>query len=204
MKRLLKIVGIAGSLVLLGLIVAVNMIAGGGEPMQAPDSSMLITLPSGESERLDAVLAAYLAPDPGTPATVGASAATAGLEGDEEAGRDPGSDGAAELRQARDLLALRNESLPAPDSGLFSLAEWHRQGGHMEQAEALYASIPEGHPHWSRARRRLAWDVYAKGRGEAARGVPLAHESLRSDPLDGNAWQDAARVYLATVGLSVD
>ena len=208
MKRMLKIVGVAGSVVLLGLIVAVNMIAADSEIMQAPDPAMVITLPSGESERLDTLVAAYLAPE-GAPPGVGAGEdagekTTAAVDEGDSSAHEPRFAAEAALEQAVEFLAVLNEQRRAPASDLYSLAEWHRHGGQIDQAEALYASIPEGHPQWSRARRRLAWDVYTKGHGQPGRGVPLAHQSLRSDPLDGNAWQDAARVYLATLGLPVD
>ena len=40
--------------------------------------------------------------------------------------------------------------------------------------------------------------------GRPAAGLGYANRSLDADPLSGEAWQDASRVYLATLGPSFE
>ena len=84
---------------------------------------------------------------------------------------------------------------------LVELAEERRAAGDVEQALALYQSIGEDHPRWAHCQRRVGWDILARGLGDPSRGVAFVNASLLAEPFDGNGWQDAARVYLCTLGL---
>jgi len=45
--------------------------------------------------------------------------------------------------------------------------------------------------------RRAEWaETQAKLEGDPLAGVGSVNRSLRADPLDGKAWQDASRVYV--------
>jgi hypothetical protein len=210
MKRALKVVLIGGFVSLLALIAAVNMIAVPLGDTSPPDPAMLIQLPDGANRRLDELLQAFDAGDPpGFDTPVGEPDAdeTAALPGSHQLLEQLQALDGLSSEEARELTraAYERHARSSPSGKtLFSLAEWHRHNGNLDQAQALYESVPASDGQWSRAHRRLGWDVYTKGHDSPARGVAYVHESLRSDPMDGNAWQDAARVYLATVGLPVD
>ena len=206
---------VAGPLaLLLLLVVLVNVLALSGEAPPPPDPALVIELPDGARQPLGELLQAWSAPtedaDP---------APTAALAPSDTASSDTADGGTAASADARpaepafdaaDLLERiersREEFLRQgpPPGDLFQLAEWHRAKGSHEQAAALYASVPRGHRSYARAQRRLGWDCYARGDDEPARAVRHVHNSLAADPLDGNGWQDAARVYAATLGLPVD
>jgi tetratricopeptide (TPR) repeat protein len=96
------------------------------------------------------------------------------------------------------------EAALARESPVFRLAEIARQDGRLDEAAALYLSVPEDDPRYGRAQRRLAWDVLTKGQGQPRRAVAHAHAALAAEPFDGNSWQDFARVYGATLGIDVD
>ena len=105
-------------------------------------------------------------------------------------------------RQAFELQRIEEglkDELAAGD--VYALARYNEALGKTEEALALYRSVPVGHPQYGRTQRRIGWDYYAKELGEPARGVPFVHASLAKNPTDGNAWQDAARVYVHTLGL---
>ena len=87
---------------------------------------------------------------------------------------------------------------------VFHLAEVARHEGRLDEAQALYLSVPEDDPRYGRARRRLAWDVLTKGKNQPRLAVAYANDSVRADPLEGNSWQDLVRVYGATLGIDVD
>lgn len=201
---------VAGPLaLLLLLVVLVNVLALSGEAPPPPDPALVIELPGGARQPLGELLQAWSAPtedaDP---------APTAALAPSDTASRDTASRADARPAEAAfdaaDLLERiersREEFLRQgpPPGDLFQLAEWHRAKGSHEQAAALYASVPRGHRSYARAQRRLGWDCYTRGDDEPARAVRHVHNSLAADPLDGNGWQDAARVYAATLGLPVD
>ena len=87
---------------------------------------------------------------------------------------------------------------------LFDLAEQHRAHGELEQALALYLSVPPDSEHYPKARRRAARNILARDMDKPEQAVRYANQALHADPLDGNAWQDWARVYGRTLGLPVD
>lgn len=78
------------------------------------------------------------------------------------------------------------------------------RNGRLAEATALLHSVPEGHDEYSRAQRFLGWEVLAK-RGDRPRaGLSHLHRAIHADPLDGENWQDAARVFLRSVGVPYD
>jgi hypothetical protein len=172
---------------LLALVVAVQLAASranGAAP--EVDLDMRITMPGGESRPLRDVLAA-VEPWPSSSTAVGAATpghpAAPRLGGSvlEEASGGP-PDGAA-------------VGAPEPAS-LCDLAEQRYRAGDRAQAGALYASVPPEDPGYARAQRRLGWEFQTKLDRDPLAGVASINRSLRANPLDGNAWQDASRVNL--------
>jgi len=203
MKHAVRNILIGGGVLLITLITAVNMIAVPMSAVLPPDPAMIIELPDGATLRLDALVEAFAAEIPADLGTDPEAAAEA-LPDLQRLPERPEDLTSAEVRELMRSLHERYTGARPPGKDLFSLAEWNRHNGNLDQAQALYESVGEDDPKWSLARRRLAWDVYTKGHKTPARGVAYAHQSLQSDPLDGNAWQDAARVYAATLRIPVD
>jgi hypothetical protein len=121
------------------------------------------------------------------------------------------ADAAGDVNRApRDARAGMTAGLVAPPypgmswGPVFRLAEHHRQGARLDQALALYLSIPEGDPDYGHAQRRIAWDILTLGHDDPAAGVAYTHRALAAEPLDGNSWQDLVRVYGRTLGLPLD
>ena len=56
-----------------------------------------------------------------------------------------------------------------------------------------------GDADYGLAQRRLGWEIQTRFEGDPLAGVGSVNRSLRANPLDGNAWQDASRVYLESV-----
>ena len=100
------------------------------------------------------------------------------------------------------LLAERHGEVD-PDP-IFALAQQKRADGNLDQALALYLSIPRESRNYANARRLVAWNILARDRHQPAQAVKYANQALHADPFDGNAWQDWARVYGRTLGLPVD
>jgi hypothetical protein len=84
---------------------------------------------------------------------------------------------------------------------LVDLAEARLRAGDIGQALALYQSVGADHPRWADCQRRIGWDILTRERREPTRGVAFVNAALVAEPLQGNGWQDAARVYLCTLGL---
>lgn len=116
----------------------------------------------------------------------------------------PEAERAAHEQRLRELTARIERSVRQEESSVFRLAEDARRAGRLDEAEALYLSIPEDDPRYARARRRLAWNVLTKGRNQPHRAVAYVQQSVMSDPLNGNAWHDMVRVYGATLGIELD
>ena len=208
---------ILGSLlaVLLLLIATVNLIAEPASQLTARSSTLVISAPGGRRFTLGELLASP--PDSLPAAAADSSPAPATpLEPDPprpEPAHPETAQGQAALpaeisealeyllsgRKAEWIAKSRADELARGD--LYALAEYNLALGHSEEALGLFQSVPAGHPYFGRAQRRIGWDVYTKGLDQPVRGVPFVHASLRQNPWDGNAWQDAARVYGATLGL---
>lgn len=107
-------------------------------------------------------------------------------------------------RVAEDVARAVQSAIREHEGTVFHLAEVARHEGRLDEAAALYLSIPEDDRRYGRAQRRLAWDVLTKGQGQPRRAVAFAHAALAAEPFDANSWQDLARVYGATLGLDVD
>jgi hypothetical protein len=99
-----------------------------------------------------------------------------------------------------ELVSDIGEGLPAGED-LVDLAESRLQAGDVGQALALYQSVGADDPRWAFCQRRIGWDILACQRDDPSRGVAFVNASLIATPFEGNVWQDAARVYLSTLGL---
>ena len=209
-----------------GLVLLVNGLA---EPADAwsPDPAMLITLPDGGQRPLGDLLAAADrvtradadAPAPGAPERLLDFAdegfgfrphVGAGLV--EPAGA--GAHGAADHKRAlivppRDIGEpapfVRESWRDAPDpDDPYELAEYHLwTTGEVEQAYALFRSVPADHPHYNVAQRRIGWEILTKERGDPRQGVAYINRSMTADPFDHDIWQDTWRVYMRTLGMEV-
>jgi hypothetical protein len=104
--------------------------------------------------------------------------------------------------QAANLANIQAELEQQPP--VFRLAEVALDEGRLDEAMALYASLPEDDPYWPRAQRRIAWDILTQQRGQPQQAVRYAQAALAAEPLEGNSWQDLARVYAGTLGFEVD
>ena len=201
MKRSLLGLGLGFALLVVVLVAAVNILAAGADGIPAPDLARPIALPDGSERSLGAILEAWQATSPAAPELLSGSESGPFVE--LQPSRDSSGVSDGEIVELAEL-ALRRVSVPPDGRDPFDLAEWHRHSGHPGQAQALYLAIPENHPRWARAQRRVAWDCLSEAQDTPALGVSYAHKALAADPLDGNAWQDAARVYAATLGLPLD
>ena len=70
--------------------------------------------------------------------------------------------------------------------------------GRPDLALRMWRAIPEGHPDYARAQRFIGYKIYDRALGDPAQGVAYVNRSLWKDPLSGNAWQDAVRIYWHT------
>ena len=89
------------------------------------------------------------------------------------------------------------------DDPIYALAEQNRADGKLDQALALYLSIPPDSKNYARARRIAAWNILARDLHKPEWAVKYANEALAAAPLDDSAWEDWARVYARTLGLPV-
>jgi hypothetical protein len=173
--------------------VLVLLRVGDADPLPPPDGRLPIDLPDGTSLPLQHVLA-QLVTGPRAPIAP-LVPADAPQDGDE-------------VRQAADAVAtarLAGALYPGTGWGaVFRLAEHHRQAGRIDQALALFQSIPEDDHDYGRAQRRIAWSILTWERNQPEVAMPYAYRALVAEPLDGNGWQDMARIYGRTLGLPVD
>jgi hypothetical protein len=206
MKRNLILMMVGLGATLLVLVAIVNMLAIPSAETPPPDPSQLVLLPDGSERTIEDLIAPWTDPDgegrEGSSPLEELEELVAGEPAEARTTEKTPEELGKEIEAVLETLRARVDHMPMTDDP-FAVAEWHRHEGRLDQAEALYLSMPDNHPQWARSRRRLAWDVFAK-EGEAGRGVPFVHESIMAEPFDGNSWQDAARVYAATLGLPVD
>ena len=104
----------------------------------------------------------------------------------------------------RPLDASLTARVGTVDDPIFALAEQNRADGKLEQALALYLSVPPDSEHYAKSRRLAAWNILARDMDRPEQAVRYANEALHAAPFDGNVWQDWARVYGRTLGLPVD
>jgi hypothetical protein len=99
------------------------------------------------------------------------------------------------------LTERRGDVDPDP---IFALAEQNRADGKLDQALALYLSIPPDSQNYARARRIAAWNILARDLHKPEWAVKYANQALAAAPLDDSAWEDWWRVYARTLGLPVE
>jgi hypothetical protein len=160
------------------------------EPLPAPDLAMPIHQPDGTLLPLAEVIARANAPRPAEAPPVLLAPDTPAAFADT-------------VRSPEALERLIQQQLEREPT-VFRLAELARHEGRLDEALALYQSVPEDDDSWGRAQRRIAWDILTKGKGDPRRGVAYAQAALRADPLTGNTWHDAARVYGSVLGFEMD
>ncbi len=80
--------------------------------------------------------------------------------------------------------------------GVFGLGLRRLAQGKPEEALTIWRAIPNEHRDYARAQRFIGYKIYDRALGEPAKGVAYVNRSIWNDPLSGNAWQDAARIYL--------
>ena len=169
-------------LILIGVLVAalavpVILIGGSAPSIQPPaaaNPSLRVPLPDGTEATLGALLDGTVPP----PAN---------------ATRD------VEIERGDGTLMKFQGRLP-PSSDLYTVGVHNAWQGNTQLAIECLTRIPRSDPSWSRAQRFLGFRVYARN-GDAATGVAYVHAALAADPLEGNAWQDADRVYLQRLGV---
>ena len=187
MRRTLLLAGLTALLLVLGLTLIVQ-VRSVDEPLPAPDLAMPIHMPDGTVQPLAEVLAQERAPRPVTPAP------TPLITG------APPAQPPLTHEKVNDLI---RDALDREHS-VFRLAEVARREGRLDEALALYLSVPEDSDSWARAQRRIGWDILSCGKGEPRRGVSYVKTSLAANPFSGNGWQDLARVYAGTLGVGLD
>jgi len=204
MKRWLLLVGVLLLVAMTAISVLVNVRSEISEPLPEPDPAMPILMADGSelplADVLDRVqrdvplpLASTSPPElevvinPDTPMRFsdGTAMTLEDIEKIESAVREG-------IREYRDRFGPT-----------FALAHQREADGDYDQAIALYLSIKEAEPGYAYSRRRVGWHILAK-QGQAARGVRYVQQALIADPLNGNSWQDFARVYGRTLGIPVD
>jgi tetratricopeptide (TPR) repeat protein len=190
-------------------IVVVNVLAVPLEELPPPDPAMVISMPDGPDRTLGELVALseQAAAEGAVRDEARRLAARKALTdltevmngGDESQGPDP-----EELRAALERWKVDRWAVPPDGSDLMELADYKRDMGEPEEAAALLRSIPDDHPQYARAMRKLGWNIYADDLGDPARGVAFVNLSLKADPFEGNAWQDAVRVYAGGLGIDID
>ena len=197
MKRVL-LWSLAGLMALVLGLTSIVLLRADSVGLPAPDPAQPIHLGDGTTRPLSEVL--QLAkdgelPPPAQPMKISFEPPNANL---------PEEERAAQEQELRELTARIERTIRMEENSLFGLAEVARLEGRLDEAQALYLSIPEDDPRYARARRRLAWNVLTKGRGQPGRAVMFAKQSVVADPLNGNGWHDLARVCGATLGIDMD
>lgn len=84
------------------------------------------------------------------------------------------------------------------DRSVFGLGLRRLARGKTEEALTIWRAIPKEHHDYARAQRFIGYEIYDRTLGQPSKGVAYVNRSLWNDPLSGNAWQDAARIYLHT------
>lgn len=97
-----------------------------------------------------------------------------------------------------------DEAEAADFAQVFDLARHAADEGRLEQALALYLSIPPEDRQYARARRLVAWNILARDMHKPARGVRFINDALAADPFEPKVWEDLWRVYTHTLGLPTD
>ncbi|KAA3612892.1 MAG: hypothetical protein DWQ01_04090 [Planctomycetota bacterium] len=142
------------------------------EPPELLPSSTSVPLPDGESATIEEVLAMGTFESPLPKETANPRSG----ENDFEA--EPFSP--LKLRQPQGFIHFSRDLVSK---------------GHVEEAITLLRSIPDDHPDFARAQRFIGWDLYTKELNQPRIGLTFVQRSIRESPTNGNAWQDAYRVF---------
>lgn len=202
MSRRRRVLLLGGGLLLVVLALPLIM-ASRSTPPPPLDPGMQIRMSDGSTSTLEEVVARAKGPAGELPPAP---------EDGGRIGRAPGPDdpdpataarqGVLPLLHADDLtyeefLRLYDENENPYD--LFRMAEWAQMQGRVGEAVALLRSLPQDHPRYARAMRMLGWDLYTRQLDDPGQGIWFVNKSLAEKPFEGNAWQDAYRVYWASV-----
>lgn len=175
MKRVLKILTL-GPLALIGLLVLlVNLFTPGLPEITDAELAQPIQLEDGTVMTVGELVAREIAAEEHEAESGAVAAPTAPFE--------PGTLRIGDLLRGRGAFNL----------GLRKLAR-----GRTQDALAIWRAIPSDHHDYARAQRFIGYKIYDRQLGEPAKGVAYVNRSLWHDPLSGNAWQDAYRIYLDT------
>ena len=111
-----------------------------------------------------------------------------------------------ELLEAEPLEAAPDRG-PAPSHAkagssrrLFDIGMDQLARGDTERALAVWQAVPSNHPDYARAQRFIGWKIYDRELSRPGEGVSYVNRSLAADPLSGNGWQDAVRIYWNALG----
>ncbi|MDJ0976661.1 MAG: hypothetical protein QNJ98_19550 [Planctomycetota bacterium] len=168
MRRVFRIALILLGLPLAVFVLAVNLVTP-GMPEPAPfDPTLPLELEDGRVTTLGAVLAQEKAVGPA------------------RTSRRPSA------REPRTRLR------PWRDDSMIRVGFQQLGRGHPEKALAVWRAIPRDHHDYARAQRYIGYWLYDRTLDTPWRGVAHVNRSLIADPLSGNAWQDAARIYWHT------
>jgi hypothetical protein len=191
MRRLLKRTVLTLLLLIVGVTVAVQL-RSINDPLPAPDPRQPIHLDDGRVMPLADVLVQARAVE--LPAAI---EATPGALAPASVAASPPATASGPTAEELVAAALAHEPQ------VFRLAEAATRAGRLDEALALYQSVPEGDPGWALAQRRIAWNILTEGRDEPRRAVSYVQAALEREPFKGNSWHDLARVYAATLGIHV-
>ncbi len=192
-----------GVLLIFGVLAAMIVSFGNSaEPLAPVDPDMLIVMPDGSERTLSALVAQANEPTDTVVEPTELRVAVAEESSSETLRAEIDALGTREVM--RRMREERAERMRNPDpNDLYELGVSRLYHGDVDQALALLRSIPESDSRYARAQRRIGWDILTKHKGQPHRGLAYVHECLRSDVTDGNAWQDAARVWGSSLGLPV-
>lgn len=103
------------------------------------------------------------------------------------------------LRQIQEDRRFPYDLFARENMDLLDIAEYQIAQNDVPAAIALLRSIPDDHPKYARAQRYLGWDVFTRELEQPGQGLRFVNASLLKNPVEGNAWQDAYRVYLRAI-----
>ncbi len=188
----------AGVLVLSAPLLVLGLGLGLAAPLPpSPDGDMAILLPDGSTTTLDQLIAAAPA-EAEAPADADSAPANPSPSPPQEEGGPASAEALAEL--LGEDGPIHGSWLRSPDDrDLYRLGRQAAADGNPEQAAALLRSVPSSHPQYARAQRFLGWDLYTQQLDQPRVGLAYANQSVRSNPFDGNAWQDIYRVLGASM-----
>lgn len=201
MKRVLRWVLIPLVSLVLILVAVANFLAD-SEPLRPEDfAAQPITLPSGETLAFATYVERLERGDfePVAATNERLKDAAEALDDEDPAAAILDDDG--EL--AMDQVLFRWPPEPDP-SDPFSMGRWAYHEGRFDEALALLVAVEPDHPSYDRAQRYVGWELLTKTQDRPRAGLAYMNRALNADPLGGENWQDAARVYLRAVGVRFD